>query len=149
MSPMTLPYSALGLRDESLAMERLDGEVIIVDFESGHYYSFQGPAADLLWLIDHGIATEKWPEILASAYTMPDWSAVVDDIRTFIDGLVELTLVTPADSALSTLIDLPDDTGRGEWTAPEMLINDELSDLLVIDPIHDVSDDGWPATPTD
>ena len=144
---MTLPYSALILRDDSLAMERLDGEVIIVDFESGHYYSFRDTAADVLWLVDHGIATEMWPEILRSGYETLDWSSATAGVTRFLDRLIELRLVVPLASGSMTHLILPDDLDRATWADPEMLVNDELADLLVIDPIHDVSDDGWPATP--
>jgi hypothetical protein len=130
-------------------MERLDGEVIIVDFDSGHYYSFRGTAADILWLIDNGIATNAWPTILATSYSDLDWSAAQEGITTFLGRLVDLALIIPVDSGSTAAIDLPDDTERIGWADPEMLINDELADLLVIDPIHDVSDDGWPATPSD
>ena len=145
---MTLPYASLGLRDESLAMERLDGEVIIVDFESGHYYSFQSTAADILWLIDHQVGTDIWPMAFEASYTNFMWPEVRDGILTFLDKLIELNLITPTDLDSSTIIALPDDAVREEWTEPVMLVNDELADLLVIDPIHDVSDDGWPATPS-
>lgn len=146
---MTLPYSSLGLRGESLAMERLDGEVIIVDFESGHYYSFRGTAADILWLIDHDIATAAWPAILTASYPTLDWAEAQVGIMVFLERIVELGLVVPTDTGSMAAIDLPDDMARTDWTDPEMLVNDELADLLVIDPIHDVSDDGWPATPSD
>ena len=144
---MNLSYAALGLRDESLAMERLDGEVIIVDFESGHYYSFRGTAADVLWLVDHGLATEMWPELLGGGYPSLDWSSAESGVIRFLDRLIELRLVTPLDEGSMTHLALPDDLDRATWADPEMLVNDELADLLVIDPIHDVSDDGWPATP--
>ncbi len=130
-------------------MERLDGEVIIVDFESGHYYSFRGTAADILWLIDHGIATSAWQAILPVYYPGLDWSTAEGGVVVFLERLVDLGLIVTVDGGSLSVIDLPDDMERVAWTDPEMLVNDELADLLVIDPIHDVSDDGWPATPAD
>ena len=144
---MSLTYAALTLRDDSLAMERLDGEVIIVDFDSGHYYSFQGTAADVLWLVDHGISTDMWPELLRVGYPSLDWSSAESGVIRFLDRLIELRLVIPLDAGSMTHLELPDDADRVTWVDPEMMVNDELADLLVIDPIHDVSDDGWPATP--
>lgn len=144
---MSLSYVALSLRDDSLAMERLDGEVIIVDFESGHYYSFRGPAADVLWLVDHTIMTDMWPELLGAGYPSLDWSSAESGVMRFLDRLIELRLIKPLSTGSTTHLALPDDVDRATWVDPEMLVNDELADLLVIDPIHDVSDDGWPATP--
>lgn len=146
---MSLAYTSLRLRDASLAMERLDGEVIIVDFESGRYYSFRGTAADVLWMIDHGIATEVWPELLRSSYSSLDWTSAESGIALFLQRLIELQIVEPETAGSLTHLVLPSDMDRSIWTDPEMLVNDELADLLVIDPIHDVSEDGWPATPTD
>ena len=44
-------------------------------------------------------------------------------------------------------VELPEDYLRGDWVSPLLVSNDELSDLLKIDPIHDVSESGWPESP--
>jgi hypothetical protein len=32
----------------------------------------------------------------------------------------------------------------GKWSAPELMIFEDLQDLLLVDPIHDTGEEGWP-----
>jgi hypothetical protein len=53
-------------------------------------------------------------------------------------------IVQASDAPGGPAVDLPDDYTRTAWSAPAVYANDDLVDLLVIDPIHDASEDGWP-----
>jgi hypothetical protein len=41
-------------------------------------------------------------------------------------------------------IELPNDYARDNWESPELRIFDDLTDILLIDPVHDTSLEGWP-----
>ena len=41
-------------------------------------------------------------------------------------------------------IELPNDYTRDNWESPELRIFDDLTDILLIDPVHDTSLEGWP-----
>jgi hypothetical protein len=141
------------VKDESVSMERLDGETILINFDTGQYFSFQGPSADILWLIQQGVDRSHWAASIKDAFP----ALVIDDsfdqgIDSFLEGLGEVGIVRDG-SGEGTLADtggpaiaLPDDYVRAAWTAPTVHANDDLVDLLVIDPIHDTSEDGWPET---
>jgi hypothetical protein len=139
--------------ENSISMERLDGETILINFDSGEYFSFRGPSADLLWLVSAGVDRTAWISYLSAAFpdvTDPD-PAIEAQIDTFLGELAAAGIILPADdNAVSvTAADLPADYDRDSWTAPSVHANDDLVDLLVIDPIHDTSEDGWPQTRPD
>jgi hypothetical protein len=133
------------LRDESVSMERLDGETILINFDTGQYFSFTGPAADVLWLVEAGVDPSHWPAILVSAFADLSWDDASDQqVADFLAGLENAGVIEESAGDGTSPVTLPDDYERGPWTPPAVQANDELADLLVIDPIHDASEDGWP-----
>lgn len=131
-------------------MERLDGETILINFDSGEYFSFRGSSADILWLIDAGVDRRHWLSLLRDAFrdSIID-SDIEPDIDAFLSDLADAGVIAPSEEVDGPPVSLPDDYSRVAWTAPTVHANDDLADLLLIDPIHDTSDDGWPQTRSD
>jgi hypothetical protein len=127
-----------------ISLERLDGEVVIISFETGKYFNSNGSAADLLFLIEQGVSQASWEFILAKSFS--NFRLNSAEIENFLDQLIEEKIVLSGATLASTEIDLPVDYSRGEWVAPRLSIFDDLADLLLVDPIHDTSTEGWPKT---
>lgn len=130
------------LTENSISMERLDGEVIIISFESGKYYSSSGTGADLLWLLKQNVDPNAWEKILRNRFNLIEFP--FDEITDFLrkcnfEGIVALT-----DEDLNGKADLPNDYEFNAWSKPELLAFADLQDLLMVDPIHDSSLEGWP-----
>lgn len=146
---MTVRYKVL----PTVSMERLDGETIVIDFESGRFYSFRESAADLLWLISLGIDFALFESVLQKNFSIQDMNELTRDVDSFIETILSLNLIekilvnSEIDSTGLSDVELPEDYLRGDWVSPLLVSNDELSDLLKIDPIHDVTESGWPESP--
>ena len=146
---MTVQYTVL----PTVSMERLDGETIVIDFESGRFYSFRESAADLLFLISLGIEFELFESIIRKYFSVHESTDLSEDIGSFIETILSLNLIEMAilvdeiGSSPIANVELPEDYLRGDWVSPLLVSNDELADLLKIDPIHDVTESGWPETP--
>lgn len=135
------------LRPDNVSLERLDGEIVAIDFVSGKYGSFQGPSADILWLVQAGVPRARWWELISSSFDPTPNKELVDaEVDSFLASMSELGLIQPADTLAGVVESLPNDYVRAGWTTPVFAIEDDLVDLLLIDPIHDTSDDGWPET---
>ncbi len=129
----------------SISMERLDGETILINFDSGQYFTFVGPAADILWLVQEGADPATWPAAAEAAFPGLTWDDDVQhQVDAFLAELAEAGVIVATDSVAGGAAELPADYQRGTWVAPSVHANDDLADLLVIDPIHDASEDGWP-----
>ena len=126
----------------SMSFERLDGEVVIISFETGKYFNSNNTAADILFLIENGVNQSLWPKILSSNFTGFDEQN--SGIATFLDMALEEKLLIVSDKVEKKQIDLPSDYVRKGWEPPSLLVFDDLADLLLIDPIHDTSTSGWP-----
>lgn len=133
------------LKTAALSMERLDGEVIAIDFTTGKYFSFQGTAADLIWLLQSEIPRVQWLEVVREEFNhVMDADLFESEIDQFLTELSSLELVEPVELLTGLPTSLPADYSRGSWETPKIMVEDELVDLLVIDPIHDTGEDGWP-----
>lgn len=123
--------------------ERLDGEVIVLDMSSGRYFSLDGCAADIWTLLYSGLDRSLWEEQLRATYKH---SAFFTGIDEFITQLIDLGLIASGDrSAGDQRFELPADRERDVWTPPVFHSYDDLTDLILIDPVHDTSEDGWPS----
>jgi hypothetical protein len=142
---MMVDLPAFGMKIDSLSMERLDGETILIDFESGEYFSFKGTSADLVWLVQNEIPYESWENALSEAFPgLSLTSEIWQEISEFLYAMERAGILIRVDTVSGTMSELPQDYERITWQAPEVMINSDLVDLLVIDPIHDASEDGWP-----
>jgi hypothetical protein len=66
----------------------------------------------------------------------------------FTNSLVAHGLVTAEPTVASvpaTALDGP----AGSWEAPKLTVYEDMQDLLLLDPIHDVDETGWPARKQD
>ena len=137
----------LKVNSSGISCERLDGEMVIISFQSGKYFNANGPAADVLFLLENRIDQSLWNEILTTQFN--DFEASASNIPEFLLKLISEKIVEETSESTFETIALPGDYQRTKWIAPTLLVFDDLADLLLIDPIHDTSLDGWPIKKND
>ena len=128
----------------SVVHETIDGEVVVVDLDKGLYFSIDGVGAQVWGMVVDGRTVA---EILAwGADTLPAATAV-DDIGAFIDDLKRRGLLVEAAEAVAVADgDLP--AALATYAPPTLQMYSDMEELLLLDPIHEVSDDaGWPHAP--
>ena len=130
------------LYSSEISLERLNGEVVIISFNSGNYYSCVGSAADILSLVSKEVDKTLWKEIICSKYKIDDLPVVEVDL--FIDECLKENIIFSVNSKLDGMSNLPDDFTRSSWNTPILKIYKDFQDLLLVDPIHDSSLTGWP-----
>ena len=124
--------------------ETLDGEAVIVDLSSGRYHAAAGVAATLWEGMRLGQSLDRIMTDVRCSYTaIPDDAEVA--VQAFINSVVGAGLAVPARAAESAADDHPPVTvGSGPWSVPVLESHDDLADLMMIDPVHDVTESGWP-----
>lgn len=129
--------------------ERLDDEVIAINLETGAYYALDGVAADCWALSASGSATDEIVAVITGRYEV-DESQVRADIDQFVERLVaERLIVVGGDGEPAPGSDLPALAAKKPYTAPAVQKYDDLEDLLLLDPIHEVDEAGWPVARAD
>jgi hypothetical protein len=122
---------------EKLAHETLDGETVIVDKLQGLYYSLTGSAADVWTLLEAGVPVSGIVDALAGRGAPRE--VVEAGVRQVIDELAREALIVPAAGAAAGVPVL-----TGAWLEPKLEKFTDLQTLLLLDPIHDVDEEGWP-----
>lgn len=132
--------------------ERLDDEVIAINLETGAYYALDGTAADCWTFVAAGGGVDEIVDGLTTRYEVAADTARAD-AAAFLTALVTEGLGVEAESASDGASTdgavAPPEFATGSdakrpYAAPVVARYDDLDDLLLLDPIHEVDDAGWP-----
>jgi len=129
--PMTQRFE---INEPTVVSDTIDGMAVIIHLENGAYYSGEGASGDAWAAVIAGATAEEIAAAFGTAST---------DLTAFVAHLQAESLVRPRTAPAVA------------WSvsaafAPLALERfNDLEDLLLLDPVHDVSNEGWPrATPT-
>ena len=121
-------------------------EVILINLELGSYFSLEGTGAEVWALLEAGADRASIIEQLAGAYQgAPD--EVSAGVDRFLDNLLEEGLIAAADGQPAAAGQhRPSAEGeKPRFEPPSIAKYTDMEDLLMLDPIHDVDETGWPA----
>lgn len=116
--------------------ESVDGEVLIVHLGTGAYYSSRG-TGDLVWQL---LARGASPQEVASALTGGSDGDVASSVAAFAAQLVDEGLVR---TRTATPEQLPA-VSVSDFQPPVLEKFVDMQELLLLDPIHEVEEAGWP-----
>ena len=125
--------------------ETIDGETIVIDLVSGAYYSLRGSSAPVWDLASSGLTLD---EIVASLEGQFD--ASTGEIRAAVEPLLdELTVegvleLGPETRSANGKVADPAVVGREQFEKPVLEKFTDMQDFLLVDPIHEVGEAGWP-----
>lgn len=119
-----------------------DGQYVILNFVSGAYYSLNTPSTAVLQDILEGAPESEVEAALARIWPAED---VHGALQAFLDRLYGLEVLCPEEaSAAAAAVHCAALPAGGELDLRVDEYND-VADLLLMDPIHEVSEDaGWP-----
>jgi hypothetical protein len=117
--------------------DHFDGEVVVVNLESGSYYSIRETAQEIWSLIENNISKSR----IINSFTnlTEEENLKIENYFDFLllEGLIEENEIQDSDISNSlTFVDLL-------YTK-----FDDMSNLIMIDPIHEADEEkGWPNKP--
>ncbi|MEM8857425.1 MAG: PqqD family protein [Chloroflexota bacterium] len=127
--------------------EMIDGEVVIVNLDTGRYYSLDSVGAALWGQFEqyHSVeAITQWVQLQYEDAT----GTIQADVETFINQLLEdeLLIVDDELGGWQTPDVIPAAGVQKPFAKPELNTYTDMEELLLLDPIHEVTDEGWPET---
>ena len=126
--------------------EIIDGEAVIINLDSGSYYSLVGVGATVWDLLYQRAPLNEIVTALANTHS-GDAAEIERAVNDLTDQLCAENLVVPDDSELplAQFSVPPDQNGqKTPFNAPVLQKFTDMQELLLLDPIHDVDDMGWP-----
>jgi hypothetical protein len=126
--------------------QTLDGEVIVVNLDTGTYYSFAGVAAEIWSAVERGLTVEETVAESADRHGTGPGEAE-PAVKRFLAELAREELIASANGTAPFAGQEPE-AANGSGSFPEPLLNKytDMQELLVLDPIHEVDERGWPNT---
>lgn len=133
----------------NLIHDTIEGEVILLNLDTGTYYQVRGTG---VWVWDLLVAGVPLPEIATRLRVRypNDAEAIESGLEKFVKELEQEEIISPLNSDAPMPANLPaTDTGTGpsfesSFDAPVLLKYTDMQSLLLLDPIHDVDTPGWP-----
>lgn len=131
------------IRVPEIVHETTGGEVLAIDFGSGSYFSMRGPAEAIWTAVGDQADLEQIVRSVAERYHDDD---LVGRTEAFLDSLVDAGLLdrqeTSGDGSVPAPGGGPEPLGR-----PAVERYTDMEEIILLDPVHDVSEAGWPTTP--
>lgn len=132
--------------NDQIIHETIDGESMIVNLIDGTYYSTLDTGAFLWQMIINGHRIEDCVAACQKQYQCAPSDSLNDKVDAFVDQLLKEGLILESES--NEVIELNEPEVAVEapeaFTAPVLNKYSDMQDLLLLDPIHDVDESGWP-----
>lgn len=131
------------LNEEKVFYDESEGQVIIINFATGVYYSFDKISSAVITDLSAGAEPES---IIKGLKELKDCPGNIEDkVFEFINKLKDLEIIVAAEgkSEANQPIYSPEIASDGYEFAVDGF--EEIADLLLMDPIHEINADmGWP-----
>ena len=131
--------ASLHPRSDAVISETMGGETMVIDTESGVFYSLRGVASAMWLAVESGMSATDLAAALQARY--PEVEAPHTEVAGFLAPLTQDGVVTVGDAPTSATAPLawPD-----TYSPAVVERHGDMNDLLLVDPLHDVDDTGWP-----
>lgn len=127
------------LNTPTIVYERFDDEMVLINLVTGSYYSLLASAADALACFLSGVSVG---ETLSQRY---DASAEMLErsAQAFLEQLRAEAILVEGEMHPAPELPAPAEP-RLPFTPPSLQTYTDMRDILLLDPIHDVDESGWP-----
>lgn len=145
-------HTYLKINQPQVVHEAFEDEVVIVNLDTGNYYSLEGAGADIWRGIEQGALVDEITEATAHRYDGAQ-NEIQDAVKKLLDELQSEQLVTlceATDGERVGLLSTHESNGAGQmndkprFETPVLNRFTDMQELLLLDPVHDVDETGWP-----
>jgi hypothetical protein len=144
-------YDCLKINEPNIVHENIDGETVVLNLDSGNYYSIVDVGADIWDYIVKGAPVREIIPLILENYDCSQ-GGEENAVNSFINQLQQEGLVIAIDDKLTASL-LPQNwkeqitakESKAVFHAPVLNKYTDMQDLLLLDPIHEVDATGWPS----
>ncbi|HZT45477.1 MAG TPA: PqqD family protein [Gaiellaceae bacterium] len=123
--------------------ETIDGETIVIDLSTGTYYSLRGAGPAIWNAVASGASPEEVVAGLESAYEAAP-GEIAAATEAFLSELEAEQLIARGNGAASAQPTPIPPGARSAFEQPRLEKYEDLQDIVLLDPVHMVDDQGWP-----
>lgn len=127
--------------------ETIDGEAVIINLDSGNYYSLVDVGSFIWGLVEKGASASEVQNLVAETY-QGNATDIDQGVQELLAQLQQENLIVPLDGAgaldLTEALPANNNHEKPLFNPPLLHTYSDMQELLLLDPIHDVDDAGWP-----
>jgi hypothetical protein len=132
------------VNEPAIAHEAFTDEVVLINLETGNYYSTAQVGAEIWALIAAGANVAAIEQHVAREHT-GSRDVIHASVDAFLQTLVRENLIVPAAEPAADAIPAIRTGPPTPFKPPELQRYSDMQELLALDPVHDVDETGWPA----
>jgi hypothetical protein len=139
------------INSPAIVHDVIDNEVVVIDFNTGSYYSLEGAGASLWSMVAAGSTLPQIVECFAG-WTGKEGDVMESAVERFLGELEsEGLIVQETDTAFAEERSSPEilPMRTAAFTGFSFQKFSDMNQLLLLDPIHEVDAAGWPHQPAD
>lgn len=137
------------INEPHVVHETIDGEAILLNLKTGNYYSVEWPGT-LVWDLLNKTGDVNAIKNAFLKAVEKDNDQIINSLNTFFRNLQEEELIvgtkksTPAQLEINE--SLEQEIQKAVSNLQKLTLNKytDMKDMLLLDPIHDVDEKGWP-----
>lgn len=141
----------LKINEPNIVHENIDGETVILNLDSGNYYSVVNVGADIWTYIEKGVPVSEILPLIRNNYECSPGDEE-NAVNSFITQLKQEGLVIAVEGKSDDSL-LPQNwkdqitvkSSKAAFDIPVLSKYTDMKDLLLLDPIHEVDATGWPS----
>ena len=131
-----------------IIQETFDDEIVIVDLDSGSYYSLGKCGADIWNLAEKHASVAEITAQIAASYNL-ETAQIASAVEALLQQLQDETLLMPLPATKNADIEysisgLTLNSSGETFQTPILQKFTDMQELLLLDPIHEVDAAGWP-----
>ena len=124
--------------------ETIDGETIVIDLTTGTYYSLRGSGSTIWNAVASGASHDAIVGHLEDVYDGQP-AEIAEAAEAFLSQLEAEQLIAPGNGAGTGGGATPRPTEtRSRFEPPQLERYEDMQDIILLDPVHMVDDQGWP-----
>jgi len=139
--------AAYAIDRKRFVFEQFDKEMVLINLEDGFYYSVSDTGTEILHLLEQGLPVAEVLDILSVRYTNEDeLPGLVDS---FVAELEKQGIIFPRSegspaNSVSAAEEAAQNGAEARFAPPALTRFDDMQEILLLDPIHQVNEQGWP-----
>lgn len=131
----------------SVIYEQFDGELVAIHLDTGAYHSLTGAGADAFLLLAEEATASELATALSAKYDASD-EQIAKTMVPFLAALQAEKLIAGVDVRRPRdPLQLPSSGSKLPFAPPSLEAYHDLQSLFLLDPVHEVGDQGWPHAP--
>jgi len=132
------------VNENHVVYEVFNEEILAINLDQGIYFSLRGSGSQIWSMMLAGATPETISKAFSAAYAI-DPSQVEPEIERFFAQLISHELIVPAATQQAYEPGTAPLAQDGQTFQPPLLESfTDMQDLLLLDPVHEADDAGWP-----